>query len=227
MWALINSDNSIAEIIRFPRNITINDVQHSRKIFTAWSWADLNAIGIYQVVDSGTKGDDRFQYTSQPTYTFNASDNNVTTSYTITDKILTDVNEVWSQEEIDANQAPDGTSANDPKLDIDGNQMVIVGLKTQAKEKAKQQANYLINRFNWLVERSIYDSSKAIPNAVSTYVASIRTDCGDIETAIDGASDMTAFKALYTDTLDSDGNVTQVARVNRWTDDDTVKTYIR
>jgi len=38
---------------------------------------------------------------------------------------------------------------------------------------------------------------------------------------------MTAFKALYTDTVNSDGEVTQVARVNRWTDDDTVKTYIR
>lgn len=227
MWALINSDNSIAEIIRFPRNITINNVQHSRKIFTTWSWTDLNAIGIYQVVDSGTKGDDRFQYTSQPTYTFNADDNNVTTSYTITEKGLDDVNEVWSQEEIDANQAPDGTSANDPKLDIDGNQMVTVGLKTQAKEQAKQTANSLISRFNWLVERSIYDSSKTIPSAVSTYVAAIRTDCGDIETAIDGASNMTAFKALYADTVNSDGEVTQVNRINRWTDDDTVKTYIR
>ena len=227
MWALINSDNSIAEIIRFPRNITINDVQHSRKIFTAWSWADLNAIGIYQVVDSGTKGDDRFQYTSQPNYTFNADDNNVTTSYTITEKALDDVNEVWSQEEIDDGQAPDGTSANDPKLDIDGNQMVTVGLKTQAKEQAKRTANSFINRFNWLVERSIYDSSKTIPSAVSTYVAAIRTDCNDIETAIDNASDMTAFKALYTDTVNSDGEVTQINRINRWTDDDTVKTYIR
>ena len=232
MWALINSDNSIAEIIRFPRNITINDVQHSRKIFTSWSWADLNAIGIYEVIDNGQKGQDFFEYTSQPTYTFNADDNNVTTSYTITEKALDDVNEVWSQEEIDDGQAPDGTSANDPKLDIDGNQMVTVGLKTQAKEQAKRTANSLISRFNWLVERSIYDSSKAIPSAVSTYVAAIRTDCGDIETAIDGASDMTAFKALYQDTYnyDSDGEITSVntvARVNRWTDDDTVKTYIR
>ena len=218
MWALINSDNSIAEIIRFPRNITINNVQHSRKIFTTWSWAELNAIGIYQVVDSGTKGDDRFQYTSQPTYTFNASDNNVTTSYTLTDKALADANAVDE----------DGNNL----LDEDGNQIINYGLKTQAKEQAKKTANSLISRFNWLVERSIYDSSKAIPSAVSTYVAAIRTDCGDIETAIDGASDMTAFKALYQDTYnyDSDGEITSVntvARVNRWTDDDTVKTYIR
>ena len=44
------------------------------------------------------------------------------------------------------------------------------------------------------------DSSKTIPSAVTTYCANIRTDCADIITAIDNASDMTAFKALYQDT---------------------------
>jgi hypothetical protein len=38
---------------------------------------------------------------------------------------------------------------------------------------------------------------------------------------------MAAFKALYEDTRDSDGNVTEVARINRWSDDYDVKTYIR
>ena len=218
MWALINSDNSIAEIIRFPRNITINDVQHSRKIFTSWSWADLNAIGIYQVEDSGTKGDDRFQYTSQPTYTFNADDNNVTTSYTITEKALDDSNAVDE----------DGNNI----LDIDGNQVINYGLKTQAKEKAKRTAHDLIKRFGWLVQRVTMDSSQTIPSAVITYCANIRTDCADIITAIDNASDMTAFKALYQDTYnyDSDGEITSVntvARINRWTSDNTVKDYIR
>tara|TARA_Y100000004_G_scaffold52811_1_gene58627 strand:+ start:252 stop:935 length:684 start_codon:yes stop_codon:yes gene_type:complete len=227
MWALINNDNSIAEIIRFPRNITINDVQHSRRIFTAWSWAELNAIGIYQVIDNGQKGNDKFEYTSQPTYTFNADDNNVTTSYTITEKVLDDVNEVWSQEEIDAGQAPDGTSANDPKLDIEGNQIVTKGLKTLAKEQAKKTAHTLIKRFGWLVQRVTMDSNATIPSAVTTYCAAIRTDCGDICTAIDNASNMTEFKALYADTVNSEGVVTQVNRINRWTTDSTVTDYIR
>jgi hypothetical protein len=227
MWALINSDNEVEEIIRFPKTLTIDNIKHPRAIFKTWTWEQLNTIGIYEVIDNGTKGDDKFEYTSQATYTFNADDDNVTTSYTITEKALDDVNEVWSQEEIDDGQAPDGTSANDPKLDIDGNQMVTVGLKTQAKEQAKRTANSLISRFNWLVERSIYDSSKTIPGAVSTYVASIRTDCAEIETAIDDASDITAFKALYIDTVNSDGEVTQINRINRWTNDNTVKEYIR
>jgi len=38
---------------------------------------------------------------------------------------------------------------------------------------------------------------------------------------------MAAFKALYEDTRDSDGNVTEVARVNRWSDDYDVKQYVR
>jgi hypothetical protein len=216
MWALINSDNSIAEIIRFPRNITINDVQHSRKIFTTWSWTDLNAIGIYQVVDSGTKGDDRFQNTSQATYTFSASNKKVTTTYTTTDKALDDA------------EAKDESGNN--ILDEKGNKTYNYGLKTLAKEQAKRTANSLINRFNWLVERSIYDSSKSIPDAVKTYVAAIRTDCAEIETAIDGASDMAAFKLLYADTykeVDGEQVVDVVARVNRWTDDYDVKSYTR
>ena len=85
--------------------------------------------------------------------------------------------------------------------------MINYGLKTLAKNQCKITAKELIARFNWLVERSIYDSSKAIPDAVKTYVAAIRTDCAAIETAINDASDMTAFKALYVDELNSDGSV--------------------
>ena len=216
MWAYIK-DNKIEEIIRFPKTMVIDDVTHSRRIFTAWTWDELNAIGIY-TVEAGTQGDDKFQITSQPTYTYNASGKKVTTAYTTTDRVLDDA------------EAKDESGNN--ILDEKGNKTYNYGLKTQAKEKAKQQANSLINRFNWLVERSIYDSSKSIPDAVKTYVASIRTDCGEIETAIDGASDMAAFKALYQDiyNYDSDGEIVSVktvARVNRWTDDYDVKSYIR
>ena len=216
MWAYIK-DNKIEEIIRFPKTMVIDDVTHSRRIFTSWSWTELNNIGIYTVED-GTKGNDNFEYTSQPKYTFSSSNKKVTTAYTTTDKTLDDT------------EAKDESGNN--ILDEKGNKTYNYGLKTQAKEKAKQQANNLISRFNWLVERSIYDSSKSIPDAVKTYVAAIRTDCGEIETAIDGASDMTAFKALYQDiyNYNSDGEIVSVktvARVNRWTDDYDVKSYTR
>ncbi len=211
MWAYIK-DNKIEEIIARPKDMVIDDIRHSRRIFTAWTWDELNAIGIY-TVEAGTKGDDRFEITSSPTYTFDSSNKKVTTKYTTADRDLDDI------------EAKDDDGKN--ILDDDGNKIIDYGLKTSAKNKCKSQANNLISRFNWLVERSVYDSSKAIPDAVKTYVAAIRTDCSDIETAITNASDMAAFKALYADELNSDGSIKTVNRINRWTSDSTVKEYIR
>ena len=212
MWALIK-DNKIEQIYQRPKSLVIGEVRYPSNMFTKYTDAEKAAIGIYPVEDSGTKGDDRFEYTSQATYSFSASDKKVTTSYTITAKTLVDVNDVDK----------DGNAIKDYK----GNQTVTLGLKTLAKNLTKQRANNYISRFNWLVERLAYDSSKTIPSAVGTYVGNIKTDCAAIEAAIDGASDMAAFKALYEDTRDSDGNVTEIARINRWSDDYDVKTYIR
>ena len=211
MWALI-TDGNIQEIIAKPKDMVIDDVRHSRRIFSAWTWDELNAIGIY-TVEAGTKGDDRFQITSSPTYTFDSSNNKVTTAYTTTDKALADSNAVDE----------DGNNL----LDADGNQVINYGLKTIAKNQAKTTAHGLIKRFGWLVQRVTMDSSATIPSAVTTYCAAIRTDCAAIITAIDGASNMTAFKALYADTVNSDGEVTEVNRINRWTTDSTVEDYIR
>ena len=212
MWALIK-DNKIEQIYQRPKSLVIGEVRYPSNMFTKYTDEEKAAIGIYPVEDSGTKGDDRFEYTSQATYSFSASDKKVTTSYTITAKSLVDINDVDK----------DGNAIKDYK----GNQTVTLGLKSIAKEKAKRQANSYIKQFNWLVERLAYDSSKTIPSAVGTYVGDIKTDCAAIEAAIDGASDMAAFKALYEDTRDSDGNVTEVARINRWSDDYDVKQYVR
>ena len=212
MWAYIK-DNKIEQIYQRPKSLVLGEVRYPSNMFTKYTDVEKAAIGIYPVEDSGTKGNDRFEITSQATYTWSASDKKVTTSYTITEKSLVDV------ENLD--------DSKNNILDEKGNKTYIYGLKTQAKNLAKQQANGYISKFNWLVERSIYDSSKAIPDAVKTYVAAIKTDCAEIETAIDNASDMTAFKALYVDELNSDGTVKTVARINRWSDDYDVKTYIR
>ena len=212
MWAYIK-DNKIEQIYQRPKSLVIGEVRYPSNMFTKYTDAEKAAIGIYSVEDSGTKGDDRFENTSQATYTWSASDKKVTTSYTITEKSLVDV------------EAKDESGNN--ILDEKGNKTYIYGLKTLAKNTAKKQANNYIARFNWLVERSIYDSSKAIPNAVKTYVAAIKTDCAEIETAIDNASNITAFKALYVDELNSDGTVKTVARINRWSDDYDVQQYVR
>jgi hypothetical protein len=172
----------------------------------------LNNIGIY-TVEPGTKGDNRFENTSQPTYAFDSANKKVTTTYTKTDKALADSNAVDD----------DGNAV----LDRKGNQVVNLGLKSIAKNNCKTQANSLIKRFNWLVERYTYDNSKTIPSAVSTYVTNVRNSCTTICNAIDNSADMAAFKALHNDTYDSDGNLTAVATINNWPDDYDVQTYER
>ena len=212
MWALIK-DNKIEQIYQRPKSLVIGEVRYPSNMFTKYTDAEKAAIGIYPVEDTGTKGDDRFEITSGPTYTWSASDKKVTTSYTITEKSLVDT------------EAKDEDGNN--ILDEKDNKTYNYGLKTQAKTLAKKQANDYISRFNWLVERSIYDSSKAIPDAVKTYVAAIKTDCANIETAIDNASDMTAFKKLYDWEYNEDGSVKTIAPIHNWSDDYDVKTYIR
>lgn len=212
MWAYIK-DNKIEQIYQRPKSLVLGEVRYPSNMFTKYTDAEKAAIGIYPVEDTGTKGDSRFENTSGPTYTWSASDKKVTTSYTITEKSLVDV------------EAKDESGNN--ILDEKGNKTYNYGLKTLAKNLAKQQANNYIKKFNWLVERSIYDSSKAIPDAVKTYVAAIKTDCANIETAIDNASDMAAFKKLYDWEYNEDGSVKTIAPIHNWSDDYDVQQYVR
>jgi hypothetical protein len=212
MWAYIK-DNKIEQIYQRPKSLVLGEVRYPSNMFTKYTDAEKAAIGIYPVEDSGTKGDNKFEYTSQATYTWSASDKKVTTSYTITEKSLVDT------------EAKDESGNN--ILDEKGNKTYNYGLKTLAKNVAKQQANSYIKQFNWLVERSIYDSSKPIPDAVKTYVAAIKTDCANIETAIDNASDMAAFKKLYDWEYNEDGTVKTIAPIHNWSDDYDVQQYVR
>ena len=58
-------------------------------------------------------------------------------------------------------------------------------------------------------------SATSVPteNAVKTYVAAIKTDCANIETAIDNASDMAAFKKLYDWEYNTD-DCTHIVNIN-------------
>ena len=213
MWGYVK-DNKVKEIIRFPRTfIDTDNIKHPRAIFNTWTWQQLNTIGLYEVVDSGSKADNRFEYQSQPTYTFSSKNKNITTSYTITEKALDDT------------EAKDEDGKN--ILDEDGNKVMNYGLKTQAIEQTKRTANSLISRFNWLVERSIYDSSKTIPKELSDYVSSIRADSDAIETAVTNCKTLDELKELYNDEYNEDGTIKTQNRMGRWTDDKTVKEYIR
>ena len=126
------------------------------------------------------------------------------TDGTLIPRSLTDVNEV------DA----DGNALKD----TDGNQIVTLGLKSVWVAQTKTTANNKLAVHDWYVVRKT-EKSTAIPSSVTTYRDAVRTKCEEIETALNGASDLTAFMALFEDELNSDGSVKTIAKINDWPDE--------
>lgn len=119
-----------------------------------------------------------------------------------TPKALDDVNEVDE----------DGN----PVLDIDGEQMVTLGLKSVWKNTIKTQAGGLLEPTDWMVIKATEVADYTVPADITTYRAAVRTASNTIEAAIDGAADHTAFVALFDTPMDADGNVTGNAPIADW-----------
>jgi hypothetical protein len=218
MWARIEN-NKIVEYYDRKQSIVLNNVRYSSQIFTVWTDAQRRDLGIVPVVISGTHLDTKYYIEQNHSDAIAGDGNSVirTIGVKAADKNLNDVNEVWTQARIDAGEAPDGTSANDPMLDEDGNQIITRGLKYQAIQKVKaQQAGYLAET-DWYIIRKT-DAGTAIPSNIQTWRNAIRADATRIETAITNAADMNAFIALHTNTYNEDGTIDQIATVNSWTE---------
>ena len=174
-------------------------------------------LGIVPIVISGSHLDKRF-YNEKNHSDAIAEDGN---------SVIRTIGVKAADKKLDDEDATD--KAGNKLKDNDGNQVVIYGLKTQAKNKATTQANSLLQGFNWLIQRKV-TADTAIPSDVLTYMAVIRTDHKAICDAIDGVSDMDAFVALHKDTyktVDGQRVVDTIARVNRWTDDKDIRDYRR
>ena len=211
MWALLDDSDNITNVYgTFPAKITINNRNYDKKELYAMSSSDKLAIKLYEVTPA-SKFNENYYISNDPTYA-KSGDKVVETITKAADKALADVNEV------DEN--------GDPLLDIDGVQVVTLGLKSNAKNKATTNASGWLKGFGWLIQRKV-TASVAIPSAVTTYMAAIRTDHGNICTAIDGANTMAKFIALHTTTYNEDGTVNVIAKTQSWTSDANVKAYRR
>ncbi len=197
MWGLIEN-NEIKKIINKPKGLVIGDTRHSRNIFSfRWTNEEREAIGLYEVVFDNSNKKDEAYYTNT-NQSFNFADGKVTASFgTATAKLLEDRNEVWTQEQIDSGNAPDGTSADDPQLDSDGNQVVTKGLKSQKKANIKQQASSLLAPTDWYVVKAAEVESYSVPEAMTTYRADVRTASNSMESKIDACSTVDELAALY------------------------------
>ena len=180
MWALIE-DGSITKHLRGNRGITIGDVRHSRKIFSLWSKSELEAIGIYEIVFNNTKKKDEAYYiNTNQTFTYDADAGTVTATY----------GDATAKAHADANAT-----------DADGNDLdpvvVIPGLKTKKIEIVKSQAAQILRETDWYIVRKA-DANTAIPSAITTFRAAVRTKCAAMETLITNASNTPAIETLYT-----------------------------
>ena len=186
MWALVE-DNAIIKIINNPKAMVINDVRHSRNIFSSrWTNEEREAIGIYEIVfDNSNKKDE--EYYINTNQSFDYADGQVTASYgTATPKQLAD--SLWTQEDSDNGDMPDDKEVGDVK---------VKGLKTLKKEIIKSQASGLLAPTDWYVIKATDVEDYSVPSAVSTFRADVRTKSNEMETAIDNASDVDALATLY------------------------------
>ena len=197
MHAIVQ-DNNITEIITKPKSIVIGDVRYPAKIFQLWSKAEKEAIGVYEVVTDSTNFKDSDYYVNtNEEYSF--ANNQVTKSWgTATAKQLEDI--LYTQEDSDNGAIPDGKSVGDIR---------IKGLKTIKIEDIKQQASNLLSPTDWYVIKATEVSDYNVPSNVTTFRTDVRAKSNEMETSINGASDVDALQALFTYTQQNDNTITR------------------
>ena len=181
MYAVVE-DNNITQFINYPKSIVIGDVRYPAKIFTMWSKAEKEAIGIYEIVtDSTNYKDSAYYINTNEQYTF--ANNQVTKSWgTATPKRLEDENAVDE----------DGNNIIE-----DGVQVINYGLKTEKKRIVKQQASGLLAPTDWYVVKSTEVADYNVPANILSFRADVRTKSNEMETMIDNCTTVDELKALY------------------------------
>jgi len=192
MFALIES-GSITKYLNGNKGITLGDTQYPRAIYTLWSAAEREAIGIYEVVfDDSNKKDEQWYINTNQSYAF--ASGTVTASYgSATAKAHADT--TWSQDDEDDGDLPSDKSVGDVKVE---------GLKTTLIRTVKAQAAGILANTDWYITRNA-EKSTAIPSAITTHRDLVRSRQATMEASITNASNTPALETLYTYTTDSDG----------------------
>jgi len=185
MFALVES-GSITSYPKGNRGIKIGDYNYPPAVFTLWTEAERNAIGIYTIeIDETNRKDEKWYKNTNITYAFGSG--KVTGTYgTATARAHADTK--WTQKEIDDGDAPSGADTNTVKQE---------GLKTILIRAVKRQAEGILNQTDWYVTRKAEEST-AIPSAITTHRRAVRSKQASMCTAITDASDTPALETLYT-----------------------------
>ena len=192
MFALVES-GSITKYLNGNKGIQIGDLKYPRAIYTLWTEAERNAIGIYTVeYDNSNRKDERWYINTNQSYAFGSG--KVTATYgTATAKAHADT--LYTQEDED-----NGLGTKDD--------VKVEGLKTRLIRDVKSQAANELARTDWYITRKA-EKNTAIPSAITTHRDAVRSKQDSMCTAITNASDTPALETLYTFTEQEDGSVTR------------------
>tara|TARA_R100000231_G_scaffold6219_1_gene9250 strand:- start:2841 stop:3461 length:621 start_codon:yes stop_codon:yes gene_type:complete len=192
MFALVQ-EGSIVSYPKGNKGITIDDVQYPQSIFTLWTEAERNAIGIYTVIeDNSKKKSEEFYINTNQTITYDNTDDEVTASYgNATAKQLDD------EDAVDEN--------GDPILDENGDQLVNYGLKTKYKNQFNAQAKSLLEKTDWYVIKATDVESYSVPSNITTYRTQVRAKVNAMEADIDDCSTVEELITLLSYTTNDAG----------------------
>ena len=192
MFALVQN-NAFVRIVNSSKGITIGDNQYPKTIFSLWTNAEREAIGIYEVVmDATNQKDEAYYINTNVSYAY--SSGTVTGSYgTATAKPLDDILFV------DGDEIPSDKAVGDIKS---------YGLKGLEIKKIKAQASGLLAPTDWHIVKATEVADYTVPSNVTTYRANVRAKSNEMETQINECSDVDALKTLFTWVYDEDTNTT-------------------
>jgi len=196
MYALVES-GSITRIFTNPKGFELNGNQYPADIFSKWTKAEKETIGIYEVeTDSTNFKDEKWYINTNESYAFGSG--KVTRSWgTATAKKHADT--LWTSQNKTDNEIPEGKDVGD---------VAVEGLKTQLIRTIKQQAAGILQDTDWYIVRKA-DAGTAVPSSITTHRAAVRTKAAGMETAITNANDTPALETLYTYTEQEDKSVTR------------------
>jgi hypothetical protein len=185
MFALVESGN-ITQMPKGNKGITLNGNKYPAAIYTLWSEAERNAIGIYTVeIDNTNKKDEDWYINTNQTYTF--SGGKVKATYgSATAKKIADT--LWTEQDKTDGLIRDGDDVGD---------VATEGLKTIKKELIDRQCAGILAPSDWMVVRAT-ETGATLDSGWKTWRASVRTKCNSMQTQIDNASDVDALAALFT-----------------------------
>ena len=194
MFAIVES-GSITSMPRGNKAIQIGDIKYPATIYTLWSEAERNAIGVYTIEEDKTNlKDGEWYINTNISYAYDASSNKVKGTYgTATARSIADV--LFTQADEDAGR---GTK----------DELNYRGLKYLKKEIIDGQCAQMLAPSDWRVVRE-QETGDAMDSGWKTWRASVRTKCNSMQTQIDNAANIDALAALFAYTKQEDGSVTR------------------